>query len=51
MSEQSTEGTPQECSYCGIVSGRVKPRPHSTAEIGDPNNPLLCPECDREVSR
>lgn len=44
-------GTERECSRCGTVSERVKRRPHSIAELGDPNNPLLCRDCDSEVSR
>jgi len=39
-----------ECDRCGTTE-RVKRRPHSTAEIGDPDNPPLCPECNANISR
>jgi hypothetical protein len=39
------------CSRCGTVSERVKRTPHSLSEAGDPDNPLLCPNCNIEVSR
>jgi len=39
------------CEECGAAGGYIKRRPHSTAEIGRPNNPMLCLACAREVSR
>lgn len=41
----------RECTRCEKVSRRVRPRPHSIAEAGDPDNPLLCLECSFEVPR
>lgn len=40
-----------QCSRCGTTSERVRPRPHSTAELGYPDNPLLCRDCDQEARR
>ena len=48
---RAKSATDRECSRCGTVSERVEPRPHSLAELGDPDNPLLCPDCNSEVSR
>lgn len=40
----------QECRRCGTTEN-VRRRPHSLAEVGNPDNPPLCDDCDREVSR
>jgi len=40
-----------ECSRCGEEKKTVKQRPHSMAEVGRPDNPYLCAECDSEISR
>lgn len=55
MTEQDGRATPQAaklvCDLCDCTDPDVKRRPHSTAEIGRPGNPPLCPDCNRVVSR
>lgn len=46
-----TDGGQRVCSRCGTDSEDVAQVGHSLAEANDPDNPLLCPDCDREVSR